>query len=214
MLAKKVLMVEGKDDEHVVKHICGSRGLGRIDQVADYGGIEPLIDGIEVRLKESDISVVGLIVDADADVAARWASIRERLVRAGYPTVPIVPPGEGLVLEAPEATLLPKVGVWIMPDNQVSGVLEDFLCFLVPQEDQLFQYVSSKLDALDPGLRRFALVKKPKVLVHSWLAYQEEPGRPLGQAVSARYLDPGLPAADMFARWLERVFFTPRATAA
>lgn len=79
MGGKQVLMVEGRDDEHVVKHICGSRGLGIIDRIVDYGGIDPLIDGIEVRLKESDVGMVGMIVDADVDMNARWHAISARL---------------------------------------------------------------------------------------------------------------------------------------
>lgn len=207
MARRQVLMVEGRDDEHVVKHICGSRGLGIIEAIVDYGGIDPLIDGIEVRLKESEISVVGIIVDADIDIGARWRAISERLVRAGFGPVPPMLPHDGLVLDPPPGTLLPRAGVWMMPDNKVPGILEDFLAFLVPSEDKLFDYVKKAIDDLDPAITRFSPVKKPKALIHSWLAYQEEPGRPLGQAVSARYLDPNLQAADLFAGWLQRVFF-------
>lgn len=207
MDGKQVLMVEGRDDEHVVKHICGSRGFGKIGEIADYGGIEPLIEGIEVRLKESNIRVVGIIVDADVNIEARWRAVSERLVRAGFTSLPSVPPIDGLVIEPPSGTLLPRVGVWMMPDNKVPGILEDFLVFLVPAGDKLFDHVKGSIDGVDPSLIRFSPCKKPKALIHSWLAYQEEPGRPLGQAISARYLDPTLPAANTFADWLKRVFF-------
>jgi hypothetical protein len=209
MDGKQVLMVEGRDDEHVVKHICGCRGLGRIEAIADYGGIDPLIEGIEVRLKESNIRAVGIIVDADVDIDARWRAISERLARSGFTSLPPIPPPDGLVLDPPGGTLLPRVGVWMMPDNKVPGILEDFLSFLVPAEDGLFSYVRNCIDKMDPALIRFSDVKKPKALIHSWLAYQEDPGRPLGLAISARYLDPALPAANTFASWLQRVFFNP-----
>lgn len=204
---KQILMVEGRDDEHVVKHICGSRGLGKIDRIVDYGGIDHLIEGIEVRLKESDVEMVGMVVDADVDIKARWDAISLRLKNSGFTQIPTEFPAEGLILDPPVGTLLPKVGVWMMPDNKVSGILEDFLAFLVPDGDPLFKYVKGSIDGLDPGLIRFAKLKKPKALIHSWLAYQEEPGRPLGQAISARYLDPNLAAADSFSMWLNRLFF-------
>ena len=33
MPGKRVLLVEGRDDEHVVKSICGRWGLGTIDRI-------------------------------------------------------------------------------------------------------------------------------------------------------------------------------------
>lgn len=38
MAGKRVLMVEGPDDEHVVKNICGQRQLGTIEIIHPYGG--------------------------------------------------------------------------------------------------------------------------------------------------------------------------------
>lgn len=207
-MARQVLMVEGADDEHVIKHICSARSLGKIEEIKSYGGIEPLIEGIDVRLKESDIETVGIVVDADADARARWDAVANRLRKAGYHDVPTDLPPEGLVLDAPSRTLLPRIGVWLMPDNRVSGILEDFLAFLVPDGDELFVYIRKCMDDLAPQLCRFSSVKKPKALIHSWLAYQDDPGRPLGQAISARYLDPSIKHADIFAEWLRRLFFS------
>ena len=95
-----------------------------------------------------------------------------------------------------------------MPDNQLPGILEDFLQFLVPEGDPLFAHVGHSLDSIPLGQRRFDDLKRPKAQIHTWLAWQEEPGKPLGQAISARYLDPHLPMADVFVQWLQRTFFT------
>lgn len=54
---------------------------------------------------------------------------------------------------------------------------------------------------------RFESLKRPKVLMHTWLAWQNEPGKPYGQAITARYLDASLPTGAVFADWLKRVFF-------
>lgn len=207
MSGKRVLMVEGPDDEHVVKHICGQRQLGNIERIVAYGGKEPLIEGIGVRLKESGIEVLGIILDADSDVSARWQAVASRLSAAGYGDVPAAPAAEGTVIEAPANSLLPRVGVWLMPDNQVSGILENFLQFLVPEGDGLLVRIEQYIDSIPLEQRKFSNIKKPKALLHSWLALQEEPGKPFGQAISARYLDPNLPAANIFASWLRRTFF-------
>lgn len=96
-----------------------------------------------------------------------------------------------------------------MPNNCVAGILEDFLRFLVPLNDPLFDHVVQSIDTILPGHCRFTDLKKPKARIHTWLAWQEEPGKPFGQAITARYLDPDLPAADVFAQWLHRTFFAP-----
>jgi len=145
MAGKKILLVEGIDDEHVLKHVCGTRGLPRLDEIRSHGGAEQLLESFPVRLKESEIEAIGVVIDADTDLAARWLSLRNRLMQAGYESVPNDPVPAGTVLQPPSGTLLPRVGLWIMPDNQTTGILEDFLRFLVPQGSCLFAHVQASI---------------------------------------------------------------------
>ena len=208
MTGKRVLIVEGPDDEHVVKHICGQHQLGKIENIHPYGGKDPLIEGIGVRLKESDIDVLGIILDADTDLQARWQAVSSCLSKAGYGNLPAIPAHEGTIIESPADSLLPRVGIWLMPDNQVPGILEDFLRFLVPEGDGLLAHVEQSIDSIPSEHLKFADLKKSKARIHTWLAWQEEPGKPFGQAISARYLDSSLPAANIFTGWLQRTFFS------
>jgi hypothetical protein len=200
-----VLMVEGTDDEHVVKHVCDCHGLGKIDTIRPYQGRQALLDAIHVRLKESDIGALGILLDADEDLQARWQAVGDQLRKSGY-TVPVMPEEEGTVLPPPESTLLPKVGIWLMPNNKVPGILEDFLRFLVPPRDALLAHADAAIANLPE--RRFSNSVCAKALLHTWLAWQKEPGKPYGQAVTARYLDASLPAGKDFADWLKRTFFS------
>jgi hypothetical protein len=150
---------------------------------------------------------LGLVIDANADCAARWQALRDRLVAAGYQGVPDVPSLTGTMLPAPENTLLPRVGVWIMPDNQSQGMLEDFLRFLIPAGSRLFEHVQASVSAIPEADRRFDLHDEPKALIHTWLAWQEEPGLPYGTAIKARYLDSGVPPVDLLVSWLKNLFF-------
>lgn len=209
MLGKRVLMVEGADDEYVVKHICGERQLGLIDRILDCKGKDRLLEKIAVQLKESDIFALGILLDADTDLYARWQAVVARLKGAGYADTPELPSPDGTVISAPPNTLLPRVGIWLMPDNQANGILENFLRFLVPKDDPLFAHVEASLEGIPSAQCRFSELKQPKAKIHTWLAWQEEPGKPLGQAITARYLDPHLPAADCFANWLHQTFFAP-----
>lgn len=150
----KILLVEGTDDEHVLKHICGNRDITPLD------------------IKKSDGA--------------------DKLIES---------------LDPPAGTLLPRLGVWIMPDNQKSGTLEDFLRFLVPQPTILFDHVRNSVAAIPEGERRFKPLDEPKAIIHTWLAWQKEPGRPFGTAITARFLDPNVPEVDVLVAWLNRLFF-------
>jgi hypothetical protein len=208
LAGRKTLLVEGIDDEHVLKHICGNRGL-HLDEVKSHGGVDELLSGFAVSLKlieEGD--VLGLVVDADADLASRWQSVRQTLLRSGYPEVPPMPHPDGTILAAPFGTLLPRVGVWLMPDNATTGILEDFLQLLVPDASWLLEHARSSVRAIPETERRFKEAAISKAIVHTWLAWQEEPGKPLGTAITARYLDPFHPAANVLASWLGRLFVT------
>ena len=207
MGARKILLVEGRDDEHVLKHVCGTRDVGELDEIKPQGNVDQLLDNLPVRLKESDVEALGVVIDADTNLAARWDSLQNRLLKAGYKDVPRDPSPSGTILDPPSETLLPRVGIWIMPDNQTSGILEDFLRFLIPDGSPLFEHVKSSVTAIPEGERRFSGCTEPKALIHTWLAWQKEPGKPLGQAITARYLDPEVKQVDDIVSWLKRLFF-------
>ena len=205
----KILLVEGTDDEHVLKHICGNRGIPLLDEVENCGSVEKLIENLGVRLplliQEGD--AIGVVIDADTDISARWQSIRDRITDFGYQNVSDQPDPDGTILDPPAGTLLPRLGVWIMPNNQTSGILEDFLRFLVPQPNILFDHAKASVAAIPEGERRFKQLDERKAVIHTWLAWQEEPGRPFGTAISACFLDPNVPEVDVLADWLKRLFF-------
>ena len=209
MANRKILLVEGDDDAHVLKHICGNRGIPHLDEVKQLGGDRNLLSTIAVQLKASNEEgdVVGVVMDADTNVDARWQSIRHRFLEAGYHdvNVPEQPDPCGTILESPGGTLLPRAGIWIMPDNTTTGILEDFLAFLVPQPDSLFEHVNTSVDSIPD--RRFSELDKPKAIMHTWLAWQKEPGQPYGTAIMSRFLDATLPQADILVSWLNRLFF-------
>lgn len=208
----KILLVEGTDDEHVLKHICGNRGIPHLDEVEKYGGIEKLLESLGVRLSllNGEGDVIGIVIDADTDISARWQSVRDRITNIGYQNVPDQPDPDGTILDSPAGTYLPRLGVWIMPNNQTSGILEDFLRFLVPQPNILFDYAKACVKSIpdvpdDEGV--FKSKDESKAVIHTWLAWQKDPGLPFGTAITARFLDPDVPEVDVLVAWLKRLFF-------
>jgi len=61
-------------------------------------------------------------------------------------------------------------------------------------------------DGIPATERRFSDLAKPKAVIHTWLAWQEEPGKPLGTAITAKYLDAGVPEVNDFINWLRQLF--------
>ncbi|HEX8391752.1 MAG TPA: DUF3226 domain-containing protein [Longimicrobium sp.] len=196
------LLVEGKDDKHVVWGLCESYGVPQTFDVKDAEGLDPLLDLISVQLRGSGIERVGVVADADSEVASRWASIERILRTHGYEDVPSAPVAEGtIVLQSGK----PVVGVWLMPDNTTAGMLEDFVAALIPARDPLLSRAADAVDNIPVEERRFSPAHRSKALIHTWLSWQEEPGSPMGQAIGKRDLDAEAPHAQRFMRWLTRL---------
>lgn len=199
MAMPRLLLVEGRDDEHVVYALRDAHGIPKTFDVARKGGYTELLESIPVELKASDRERLAVILDADENLPQRWQLLSYRLSQAGCAAVPKQPHPEGTIL-----TVSPGVrfGVWLMPDNRLPGMLEDFVAFLVPESDGLLPRVDEFLDSIPDNLRRFRTAHRCKARIHSWLAIQEEPGRPLGQAITYRYLDAQQSVVEPFVRWL------------
>jgi hypothetical protein len=208
------LLVEGKNDRHVIWALCEKHQLPETFSVEvpneeDYGqGIEAVLAEIPIRLKQENFHTLGIVIDADQDLAARWQSVSSRLNANGYQNIPKAPPLEGWVYTETAATNLPKVGVWLMPDNQLPGMLENFVARLILEDDGLLTKAELFLhDIEQAGLNRYTLIHNPKALIHTWLASQQTPGMPMGQAITSQVLSYNSPLALVFVEWLRRLFY-------
>ena len=199
----KKLLVEGNDDQHVVWALCEKFNVSENFDVIDCEGIDKLIEQVPVRFKQSDLNTLGIVIDADTDIKNRWASLHVLLTKQEF-TVPEELPLYGLVLEG---DVNMKVGIWIMPNNDLNGMLEDFLAFLVPSEDKLLSVVNSTLTEIESQkLNRYSLVHKSKAKIHTWLSWQEDPGTPMGLAITKRYLTTDKEVCINFINWLKRLY--------
>lgn len=203
------LLVEGNNDRHVIWALCQQHQLPETFSVevpmAQQGqGIEILLADLPFKLREQNLRTLGIVVDADQDVSSRWDAVRNRLRYSGYQDIPTSPPAEGWVYAPPE---LPRVGVWVMPDNQLPGMLEDFVAHLIPSDDALRPKAEAILQEIERDcLNCYTSVHRPKALIHTWLAWQETPGMPMGQAITAQVLSYDSAIALVFVAWLKRKF--------
>lgn len=203
------LLVEGDNDRHVIWALCKQYKLPETFSVevplkTEGQGVTALLASLERRLKDKNLQTLGIVVDADEDVDARWQAIKDRLQKIGYNNIPETPVREGWVYKQSE---LPKVGVWLMPNNLVPGMLEDFVAHLIPEGDMLQDKAEAILTEIEgEKLNRYPLVRRPKALIHTWLGWQEKPVMPMGQAITAQVLRYNSSIARTFVRWLRCLF--------
>ncbi len=192
----RMLFVEGPDDEHVVRHLqCNIRPeiKFRIEQKQNY---KKLIASISPEIAVRDRIAVGFVVDADANLNARWQAISERLRRRSI-EMPRSWDGGGTIIEG-----RPRVGIWLMPDNANPGELEDFVATMVPDGDPVWPLAKTYIQSVPkPYLR----TKRSKAEIHAWLATRERPFR-MGEAIGAQALNTDGPLCQSFAAWLTRLF--------
>ena len=217
--AQNILLVEGSDDAHVMRSLFGMYSIphvyvqkGKADyeqltpeqiEIRDHMGIDNLLEAFEIELKRSGDRQIGIIVDVDDDLTARWAALRDKLIRAGYSSVPSVPDASGTIVRQTDKS---PIGLWLMPDNALVGMLEDFASLLVPSGDVLWPIAEDVLHEVVTKERRFPEAHYSKARLHTWLAWQKKPGKPMGQAITARYLDSSAPHAQQFISWVRRFF--------
>ena len=196
---RRLLLVEGADDEHVVRHLC------RLEQdmpnfcISDKKGFGNLKAAIGPEIKAPGRAVLGILVDADDDITARWQAIADRLRRAAV-TPPTHTTTAGTVVEG-----RPRVGIWLMPDNGSAGELEDFIQRLMPTADPVWPRARQYIDDIPTGDRKFATGKILRARIHAWLATRAEP-RKMGTAIGAGDLNAADPLAREFVDWLRRLF--------
>lgn len=208
MGSERLLFVEGRNDKEVIYRIENRYNLAGICEVKEMGSDVDAYEAFSLYINEqaSKADKVGLVIDADQDFNNRWKSIRLALTSTNNYTVPSVFPPEGLVLDS-NVPNKPKIGVWIMPNNGSLGMLEDFLREMVPDDDDLIPEVTKALDNLEAsGKKRYKDIHRSKAWMHTYLAWQDEPGNTLAVAVASFQLNSSAAIVKSFAGWMTRLY--------
>ena len=224
----RILMVEDKDDSYVATALLNSIGTkvrtkdpmrGRTGLLEFEGegescvglrlyvahGKDDLLKQLPVESRAADLDTLAVIIDANGDMASRWNEVKYRLENIGCANVPPGLPKEGLALEVPDG---PRVGVWIMPNNSLPGMLEDFLISLIRDDDKLLPHATQFVDGIPEATRASSC--RSKSIFRVWLALQEKPERTFGQTIDAGLLDLSKPECQQHVSWLRRLLVEKR----
>ena len=200
-----VLLVEGVDDKHVVQHLSEKLALDLEFCYSESGGKDALLDAIPVVLKQAGRRAVGVLMDANDNIDARWQAVRDRL-RGSKIALASEPRQEGIFVPGdPNTHLKPSFGVWLMPDNEQAGELEDFVIQLLPKGDPIWPLAERFINDISQEHREFQPQKENRAKLHAWLATRRRPMK-MGSAIGAGSLDATAPAARALAHWLTALF--------
>ena len=202
----RVLLVEGPDDKHVVIHLSERSGLAQNFMIVEKEGKDSLLDSIEVEVDIPGRTVLGIMLDANDSLDARWQAVTDRLNRLrredhfDLPDLPPKPEPGGTIIDGRL-----RIGVWLMPDNLSTGELEDFVGNMIPSGDPVWPRAEDFIDGIPTDDRKFAPGKIQRAKVHAWLAARESP-RPMGLSIRAGDLDTNASNTTTFVNWLRELF--------
>ncbi len=205
------LYVEGTDDKHVIIHLLARNGIileekskdPRSPKLEDGKGVEKLLKDITDIVRNAPFSKIGFVFDADTDVEARWQQIELQLRKAGVEPFSY-PCKDGFIGTSTLSET--KVGVWVMPCNIQPGKLEDFLFSLIPDKDVLLPLAQSSTQNAKLNGAEFSEPDMDKAVIHTWLAWQKEPGLPYGTAINAQCFKNDICASEAFVDWFKKLY--------
>jgi hypothetical protein len=182
--------------------LCKRFNLIESFDVKSLDGIDNLFKQLPVVLKNKP-KTIGIVIDADQNIEKRWESLKKLLLPLGY-EFPKKPTESGTILRSLNKT---TIGVWIMPNNRLSGMLEDFMKYLIPENDKLLPKAESILKELEKeSVEKYKPIHRSKALIHTWLAWQEDPGTPFGLAITKKYFSTDEENCKIFINWLNELF--------
>ena len=201
----RVLLVEGQDDKHVVRHIYIRKGLEQNFCIKEKNSDVELLKSIPTEVKAPGRTVVGIVLDADDDLNARWNAVKYRLRELGndyfdQSDLPVVPEPTGTIIEGRR-----RIGIWLMPDNKSPGELEDFIEKMIPFSDRVWPLSRRYISSIPEADRKFKSGKILRAEIHAWLATRKEP-RKMGSAIGFSDLAIEVANTTAFVDWLRKLY--------
>lgn len=214
------LLVEGNDDQDFFKAYCQKLGLPSVDvfppkkidaNTGDgWGNLVKNLPILLAQIKAGDIDKLGIILDADfppennGGFTKRHELVSSQLKEAGYVIPSKLTFNKGDIFVHSDG--LPNVGLWIMPNHQVNGMLESFIESIITSDanqPKLIAHASSVISKL-PVTLFDAQLRTIKAKIFTWRAWQTRPGLPLNKALNDGILD--ATKAKNFEAWLKNTF--------
>ncbi len=207
------LIVEGQTDTLFFEALIQKKQLSvKIEPHHGITKIPDLLTAYFDDLQDGTIKRLGIVADADHTTPKgqggfnkRWQLLTKPLKEMGYEIT--APPSQryaGSLFTHAEG--LPLVGLWLMPNHQSDGMLEDLIKQTVYGDQQLtlLQTATTCLEQLPVTL--FQPHHHTKATIYSWLAWQTRPGQALVSTINADLINLHSQEMQAFIKWLHDLF--------
>ncbi len=216
-----LLLVEGVNDCHAVFQLMWLvYNADPVFGIHECGGDDRVLDNLSSRLVSSHPKqkTLGLILDSDTEGLSADRVIQSRLdqlrarVEEYYP-LPDVFPETGLILDPlasrQDTDRLPKLGVWLMPNNKAYGMFEDLL--IEALLDKVRNYTTAVVNqAKADEIATFKDIHLSKAIIRTYMAWQDPPDiQYLGLAIKKKTFENIEAKCKQFIQWLEQLFGIP-----
>lgn len=167
-------------------------------------GKDALMTRLGAALKDPTCKVVIVICDADTKAAAfTWEKIRGELVKLASNAIAMELPSGGVNLLTDDDK---RVGVWVMPDNLSSGMIEDFFWAAIPESDREKPLAEAFVKGIEnPKFKS----KTSKAKLYAWLAVQKDPSANPWQALNWNQIKKKEGKIPDFLTWIEQLLSEP-----
>jgi hypothetical protein len=198
----KLLAVEGKDECTFFDEFLKYSGITNV-QTVDIGGKDKFKNELPLLIKMdgfSDITAIGFVRDAEADSAqSAFKSMCSIIKKCSLP----IPKGMNTINQSNN----PKTGIFIMPNNQNTGMLEN-LCLESLRgktiNDCINNYVNCFMKGMEDSEKNY--FNKPKSKVQAYLASRVPVVSSLGLAAKKGYWNFQHPCFTDIANFLSDLF--------
>ena len=202
IIEQQLLLVEGKDECNFFEALLMYEKIKKV-QCIDVGGKDNFSNKFELVVKADgfgDVSAIGLVRDAEVNPAqSAFNSLCSNLEKHNLP-VPSTPNALNL---GP-----PKVNIFIMPDNQRAGMLED-LCLKTIEGQAVEKCLCDYLTCLLTNkvfLEKQEKFNEPKAKVQAYLATRTPIANSLGVGAQAGHWDFSHPDFNEVKKFLHTLF--------
>ena len=220
--SESLLLVEGVNDCHAIHQIMWLvHKQEPLFGIHECGNDDGALDSLSARLvtTEPRQKILGLVLDSDIAGLTEAEVIQARLNQLvsrinPFYKLPSVFPEAGMILmprqERADAARLPKLGVWLMPNNKAYGMLEDLLSASLRENE--FKYTETVVrKAKIDQIATYRDTHLAKAIIRSFMAWQDPPDiQYIGQAIRNGTFTNLVSECDVFVHWLEGLFGKPR----
>lgn len=189
--------------------VCPPMDLGGV-----YNGKNNAIDllpSLISQMEHGHVKRLGIIVDADfkhnhSGHTSTYKKVTQLLSNSGY-KIPSPYPSKLLkyIFQHPDG--LPDIGLWIMPDNNSDGMLENWVEASITDAGQIKLLRQAKASIGQIKAPFFDIkTHQIKAEIYTWLAWQKMPDKDIASVVGDKLIDLNSINVKNLSAWAKDVF--------